>query len=214
MRWREQRLVAAAVAVAACAQKAPPRVVAAPSRDAAAPSSSASAAGAVSPIPDAQDVGPPRAEPARSTTTTPQHPPQSDPIPPPAPRCPNVGPLVKASAVVKREPPSGARPPTPQEVLDIELTVMLPQNPTQVTFAPNALTVYGGVLIERTRRLIDPTKAVLLIRPSGTVAREGSLMALFGLMCTGAEGNLRLDMTFALPPKDGDKVAIRRVEGY
>jgi hypothetical protein len=39
-------------------------------------------------------------------------------------------------------------------------------------------------------------------------------MALFGVTCTGAEGNLRVDMAFALHTKDGDTVAIRRVDGY
>ena len=74
--------------------------------------------------------------------------PQSDPIPPDTPRCPSVGaPLVKTSAVVKREPPSRAQPQTSPVILDIELTVTLPTNPIQVTFAQNHLTVYGGVLL-------------------------------------------------------------------
>jgi hypothetical protein len=121
---------------------------------------------------------------------------------------------VKASAVVKRGPPSGARAPTPRDVLDIELTVTLPTNPAQVTFATNALTVYGGVLLERTRKLVDPTKAVLLILPSWTVAREGSLMALFGVTCKAGEGNLRVRMTFASPMHEGDRVTIGGVDGY
>jgi hypothetical protein len=78
----------------------------------------------------------------------------------------------------------------------------------------NALTVYGGVLVERTRKLVDPTKAVLLIRPSGTVAREGALMALFGVACKAGEGNLRVNMTFASPAHAGDKVTIGGVDGY
>jgi hypothetical protein len=212
MRWREQRWAAAAIAVAACARPALPPVVTAPSEEAAAPSSSVSTATADSPPSDTQDREPSGDEPAARSTTTPPHRPQSDPVPPPEPRCPNVAPLVKASAVVKREPPAGARPPS-QNVLDIELTVTLPASPSQVTLVPNAVTVYGGVLIERTRKFVDPTKAVLLIRPAWTVAREGSLMAMFGLTCPGAKGSLRVNMTFALPPKDGDKVAIRSVNG-
>jgi hypothetical protein len=197
------------MAMAACAHEASTGTVTAPSQETAAPSSSATPALSVSPA----DPATPQPG-ARSTTTTPERPPQSDPIPPPAPRCPNVGPLVKASAVVKREPPSGARAPTPQDVLDIELTVTLPTNPTQVTFAPNALTVYGGVLFERTRKLVGPTNAVVLIRPSGTVAREGSLMALFGVACKAGQGNLRVNMTFASPAHAGDTVTIGGVVGY
>src|SRR5204862_58772 len=94
--------------------------------------------------------------------------PQSDPMPPPMPRCPSVGALVKTSAVVKREPPSRTRLPASPDVLDIELTVTLPTNPKQVTFAQNHLTVYGGVLVEQTLHPPDRTKAVVLIRPSGT----------------------------------------------
>jgi hypothetical protein len=121
---------------------------------------------------------------------------------------------VKASAVVKRETPSRTRPPTSPDVLDIELTVTLPTNPTQVTFAPNHLTVYGGVLVAQTLQPPDRTKAVVLIRPSGTVAREGSVLALFGVACKAGDGNVRVDMTFALPPHDGDKVTVRRVDSY
>ena len=57
-------------------------------------------------------------------------------------------------------------------------------------------------------------RAVVLIRPSGTVAREGSMFALFGVACPAGDGNVRVDMTFALPPHDGDKVTVRRVESY
>ena len=121
---------------------------------------------------------------------------------------------MKASAVVKREPPSGARAPTSPAILDIELTVTLPTNPAQATLTPNALTVYGGVLVERTRKLVDPTKAVVLIRPSGTVAREGSLRALFGVRCKAGEGNLRVDMMFASPIREGDRVTLGGVDGY
>jgi hypothetical protein len=132
------------------------------------------------------------------------------------PRCPSVAALVKTSAVVKREPPSGPRPPPRPSpaILDIELTVTLPTNPKQVTFAPNHLTVAGGVIVKQTLQPADRTKAVVLIRPSWTVAHEGSLLALFGVACEVGDGNLRVDMTFALPPRDGDKVTIRRVEGY
>jgi hypothetical protein len=202
--------------MAACAHASTPPVTT-PSQETPAPSSSAAPAISVAPAdpdtpyqPEAQDGEPG----ARSATSTPQRPPQSDPIPPPAPRCPNVGPLVKTSAVVKREPPIGSRAPTPRDVLDIELTVTLPTNPTEVTFAPNALTVYGGVLVERTRKLVDPTKAVVLIRPSGTVAREGSLRALFGVRCKAGEGNLRVDMMFASPIREGDRVTLGGVDGY
>jgi hypothetical protein len=76
------------------------------------------------------------------------------------------------------------------------------------------VTVYGGVLIERTRKFVDPTKAVLLIRPAGTVGREGSLMALFGLTCPGAQGSLRVNMTFASPAQAGDRVTIGGVNDY
>jgi hypothetical protein len=115
---------------------------------------------------------------------------------------------------MKREPPSRTRPPTSPDVLDIELTVTLPTNPTQVTFAQNHLTVYGGVLIAQTLQPADPTRAVVLIRPFGTVAGEGSLLALFGVACKAGEGNLRVRMTFASPAHDGDKVTIGGIDGY
>ncbi len=135
-------------------------------------------------------------------------------MPPPTPRCPSVGALVKTSAVVKREPPSRTRPPTSPAILDIELTVTLPTNPIQVTFAQNHLTVYGGLLVEQRLQTADRTKAVVLIRPSGTVAREGSLRALFGVACKAGEGNLRVDMTFASPMHEGGRVTIGGVDGY
>jgi hypothetical protein len=114
---------------------------------------------------------------------------------------------------VKREPPRGTRLTSPA-ILDIELTVTLPTNPIQVTFAQNHLTVYGGVLIEQVLRPADRTKAVLLIRPAWTFAREGSLRALFGVVCKAGEGNLRVDMKFASPMREGDKVTIGGVDGY
>jgi hypothetical protein len=86
---------------------------------------------------------------------------------------------VKTSAVVKREPPSRAQPQTSPAILDIELTVTLPTNPIQVTFAQNHLTVYGGVLLKQTLQPADRTKAVVLIRPSWTFAQVGSLRVLF-----------------------------------
>jgi hypothetical protein len=96
----------------------------------------------------------------------------------------------------------------------IELTVTVPTNPKQVAFARNHLTVAGGVFVEQTLRPSDRTEAVVLIRPFGAVAREGSLMALFGVACDAGEGNLRVDMTFASPLHEGDKVTIRGVNGY
>jgi hypothetical protein len=124
-----------------------------------------------------------------------------------------VAAVTKASAVVKREPQRRTRRPTTSDVLDIELTVTLPSNPTQATFPQNYLTVAGGVLIKETLQA-DHTKAVVLIRPSGTVAREGSMFALFGLACSVGDGNLRVDMTFAIPTHHGDLVTVRHVEGY
>jgi hypothetical protein len=120
---------------------------------------------------------------------------------------------VRASAVVKREPTRGSRRPSPA-ILDIQLTVTLPTNPIQVTFAQNHLTVYGGVLIEQSLQPGDRTKAVVLIRPAWTFAREGSLRALFGVGCREGDGNLRVDMKFASPMREGDKVTIGGVDGY
>jgi hypothetical protein len=120
---------------------------------------------------------------------------------------------VKTSAIVKREPQRGKRRPSPA-ILDIELTVTLPTNPIQVTFEKNHLTVYGGVLIEQALRPADLTKAVVLIRPSWTFAREGSLRALFGVGCKVGEGNLRVDMKFDSPMHGGDEVTIGGVDGY
>jgi hypothetical protein len=120
---------------------------------------------------------------------------------------------VKASAVVKREPPSRTGPPTSAAVLDIELTVTLPTNPIQVTFEQNYLTVYGGVLIKQTLPTADRTKALVLIRPSWPVGPEGAMRALFGVTCQAGQGNLRVDMRFASPTHDGDKVTIGGVDG-
>jgi hypothetical protein len=133
-------------------------------------------------------------------------------MPPSAPRCPDVAALVRASAVVRREPSSRTRPRTSPDVLDIELAVTLPANPMQVTLAAGDPSVYGGVLVGRSLHP-DPTKAVVLIRPSGTVAREGSMLAFFGVTCGAAHGSLRVEMTYALPLHDGDKVTVRRVDG-
>jgi hypothetical protein len=151
-------------------------------------------------------------EPGARSTAAPRLP-QSDPMPPPTPRCPSVGALVKTSAVVKREPPSRTRLTSPA-ILDIELTVTLPTNPIQVTFAQNQLTVYGGLLVEQRLQTPDRTKAVLLIRPPGTVAREGSLRALFGVVCKAGDGNLRVDVTFASPMHEGDRITVGGVDGY
>jgi hypothetical protein len=116
---------------------------------------------------------------------------------------------VKASALVKREPRSGARPSTSPPILDVELTLVLPANPAQVTLLPNALTVYGGVLVRETRPPGDRTKSVVLVRPSQPVGREGTLMAMFGVECPTAKGSLRVDMAFVSPMREGDKVNIR-----
>jgi hypothetical protein len=91
---------------------------------------------------------------------------------------------------------------------------VLPTNPTQVTFVPNPLTVYGGVIVEQTLPPADPTKSVALIRPYGAVARDGSLLALFGVVCAAGKGSVRVDMMFVSPLHDGDKVTIRRVDDY
>jgi hypothetical protein len=125
-----------------------------------------------------------------------------------------VSAIVKAAAVVKREPPGHGRPPAPASVLDIELTVHLPTNPQQVTIAPRHLSLFGGVVVEETVKPPNNTTAVVLIRPMGTIVREGSMAALFGVACPGAEGNIRVDMKFAAPPRDGDTVTIQRVDSY
>ncbi|HEV3192704.1 MAG TPA: hypothetical protein VGY54_19485, partial [Polyangiaceae bacterium] len=206
----------AAMAMAACAHENSPRTVTAPSQETAAPSSPAAPAVSAAPT---VSTAPPQPEPQddehRARSTAPLPVPQSDPMPPPTPRCPSVGaPLVKASAVVKRESPSRARPPASPAILNIELTVTLPTNPSQVTFARNHLTVYGGVLVEQTLQPADRTKAIVLIRPFGAVAREGSLRASFGVACKQGEGYLRVDMTFASPAHEGDKVTIGGVDSY
>jgi hypothetical protein len=90
----------------------------------------------------------------------------------------------------------------------------LPANPIRVTFAQNHLTVYDGLLVEQTLQAAGRTKAVVLIRPSATLAREGSLRALFGVACMAGEGNLRVDVTFARPMHEGDRVTIGGVDGY
>ncbi len=97
-------------------------------------------------------------------------------------------------------------------MLDIELALTLPANPMQVTLAAGDPSVYGGVLVGRSVHP-DRTKAVVLIRPSGTVAREGSTLAFFGVTCASAQGSLRVEMTYVLPLHDGDKVTVRRVDG-
>jgi hypothetical protein len=212
MRWGRKSCVVLTIGAAACAHDAPPTTeVAIPAVSASAPVAppSASAVAMASADSEAQGRTPARTD---QDDSPPVRLPQSDPIPPPAPKCPNVAALVSASAIVKREaPPRGVRTSPAQDVLDIEITLTLPANAAQVVLMPNAMTVYGGVLFERTRTLVDPTKAVLLVRPSGTVAREGSLLALFGLTCPGAQGTLRVMMAYALPPKDGDKVMMRSI---
>jgi hypothetical protein len=121
---------------------------------------------------------------------------------------------VKASAVVKREPPSRAQPSTSPPILDVELTLVLPANPAQVTLVPNQLTVAGGVLVRETHQPADRTKSVVLVRPAQPVGREGSLMAMFGVECPTAVGSLRVDMTFVSPLREGDKANIRRADSY
>jgi hypothetical protein len=120
---------------------------------------------------------------------------------------------VKASAVVKREPSSRAQPSTSPPILDVELTLVLPANPAQVTLVPTQLTVAGGVLVRETHPA-DRTKSVVLVRPAEPVGRDGSLMALFGVECPTAKGNLRVDMTFVSPMREGDQVNIRRADSY
>ena len=210
MRACSETLVVAAMAMAACAHGASNRAQLAPSRETAAPSSTAQPP--VSLAAAAPQAVPHGAEPSTGSAAPPPLP-QSDPIPPPAPRCPSLGALVKASAVVKREPPSRAQPTSPA-IFDIELSVALPTNPIQATFAQNHLTVYGGVLLQQTLKPAERTNAVVLIRPSWTVAHEGSLRALFGVECKAGEGNLRVDMSFASPTHEGDKVTIGGVDGY
>jgi hypothetical protein len=150
--------------------------------------------------------------PAAASNVDPEVLPQSDPVGTPPPRCPNVGAFVRASAVVKREPPSRRRP-APPSVLDIELTLSILPNPERVTFAPNRLTVAGGVLVDETFRAADPTQDVLLIRPRVAVGPEASLMVLFGVVCTGAQGYLRVPMKLANPWRDGDKVTVAGIDG-
>jgi hypothetical protein len=141
--------------------------------------------------------------------------PQGDPVGPPRPQCPNVAALVEASAVVKHEYPSARRRPVPPSVLDVELTLTIAPNPGQVTFAANQLSVFGGVLVEETFQLSAPGKDVLLVRPMGGVARETSLMALFGLVCKDktAAGWLRVPMKFASPWRDGEPVTVEGIQG-
>jgi hypothetical protein len=124
-----------------------------------------------------------------------------------------VGPIVRATAVVKHEPASRTRPPAPPSVLDIELTVVIAPNPDNVTFAPNRLTIAGGVLVEERFQATDPTKDILLIRPMGAVAREASLMALFGVVCKTGQGYLRVPMSLVSPWRAGDKVTVQGIQG-
>jgi hypothetical protein len=141
--------------------------------------------------------------------------PQSDPVGPPRPRCPDIASLVKASAVMKHEYPSARRRPVPPSVLDVELTITIEPNPGQVTFAPNRTSVFGGVLVEETFQPATPDKDVVLIRPMGGVARETSLLVLFGLVCKdkAADGTLRVPMKAAIPWRDGDPVIVSGVQG-
>jgi hypothetical protein len=121
--------------------------------------------------------------------------------------------MVKATGLVKHEPASRTRPPAPPGVLDVELTVVIPPNPDNVTFAPNRLTIFGGVLVEERFQASDPTKDVVLIRPMGAVAREASLMALFGVVCNSGQGYLRVPMSLSSPWRAGDKVTVRGIQG-
>jgi hypothetical protein len=137
--------------------------------------------------------------------------PQSDPIGPPAPSCPNIGPIVRATAVVKHEPPGRTRLPVPPSVLDIELTVVVPPNPDHVTLAPNRVTIFGGVLIEERFQRGDPDRDIVLIRPMGAVGPEASLMALFGVVCKEGQGSLRVPMSLVNPWRAGDTVSVRGI---
>jgi hypothetical protein len=129
------------------------------------------------------------------------------------PSCPNVGPIVKAWAVVLHEPASRTRLPVPASVLDIELTVVVPPNPDHVTLGPNRVTIAGGVLVEERFDANDPTRDVLLIRPMGAVGREASLMAMFGVLCKVGQGTLRVPMSVISPWRAGDQVAVRGIQG-
>ncbi len=122
----------------------------------------------------------PGGAPAADSNADPAVSPQSDPVGTPPPRCPNVGPFVKAAAVVKHEPPSRRRPsPAPPSVLDIELTVGILPNPERVTFAPNRLTVAGGVLVEERNGLpprADEGREPLARRRQGDRRRDRRLL--------------------------------------
>ncbi len=141
---------------------------------------------------------------------------QEDPVGPPRPQCPDVAPLVKAWAVMKQEPVTRRHPHPSPGVLDVELTVTLPPNPGQTTLVANRVSVFGGVLVEETVQASTPGKDVLLIRPMGGVARETSLMVLFGLVCKDkdASGSLRIQKKAAVPWRDGDPVIVGGVTGY
>jgi hypothetical protein len=142
--------------------------------------------------------------------------PQSDPVGPMRPRCPNVTSLVKASAVMKHEYPSARRRPVPASVLDIELTVTIAPNPGQVTFGANRVSVFGGVLVEEMFEPTNPGKEVLLIRPMGGVAYESSHMVMFGLVCKdkAADGTLRVPMKVVIPWRDGAPVTVAGIQAY
>lgn len=209
-------LVVAAAATGACGREAVARPAPAPSQESVAGSPPTPLAASIPATPSSAPppTAPPGNAPAAASNVNPAVLPQSDPVGTPPPRCPNVGAFVKASAVVMHEPPSRRRPSTaPPSVLDIELTVAILPNPERVTFAPNRLTIAGGVLVEETFRAADPTRDVLLIRPMGTVGPEASLMVLFGVVCKGAEGYLRVPMKLASPWRDGDKVTVAGIDG-
>ena len=221
--------IAMAVAAAGCGRQGlTPPVVVAPRQPAGATSAAQAASADASAVSNASADSPSVAipsstEPAASDAPRPRatnsyspNMPESDPVGPMRPRCPNVAALVKASAVMKHEYPSARRRPVPPSVLDIELTITIAPNPGQVTFAANRLSVFGGVLVEEMFQPTTPGKDVLLIRPMGGVALETSLMVLFGLVCKdrAADGSLRVPMKAAIPWRDGEPVTVDGIQGY
>jgi hypothetical protein len=119
--------------------------------------------------------------------------PQSDPIPPPARRCPDTRSEATASASFIAKPP----------IVDLELSVSIPQK--SGSFVPGAENAYGGVVGAVKRA---PNKVVVRIRPlpGGTTMRVS-----FGFKCTDADGTLTVDMTFASPLHASDPVTIRSI---
>ncbi len=117
---------------------------------------------------------------------------------------------------MEQEPASRRRSHPSPGVLDVELTLTIPPNAGQVTFAPNRVSVFGGVLVEETFQVATPGKDVLLIRPMGGFGRETSMMVLFGLVCQdkAATGSLRVPMKATVPWRAGDAVTVAGVVGY